>query len=175
MTKHGKCFKEKKKCIKCETSFHTNSPMTEHMNISENILHMIDCKPIEEVRVENSEKYYCVICTSKLFLTKKLFIEHMRTEHRKNIKKKKKCINCEISFDTNTRMTEYINTSEKIFQMLECFQKNKGQTRIDCNPSKKNSKKKFSCVVCPELNFKSQHSFQSYPGPGPAEAGVHCS
>ena len=46
MTKHGKCFKEKKKCIKCETSFHTNSPMTEHMNISENILHMIDCKPI---------------------------------------------------------------------------------------------------------------------------------
>ena len=159
-TKHGKYIKKKKKCIKCETSFHTNSSMTEYMSISEKILHMIDCKPIEEIKVEKSEKYYCVICTQ--FLTQKLLIEHMQTEHRKKIKKMKKCINCEISFNTNTRMTKYINASEKILHMLECFQKNEVQSIIDCKPNKKNSEKKFSCVVCPEMNFKNQQTLSNH-------------
>ena len=161
-TKHGKYIKKKKKCIKCETSFHTDSPMTEYMNISEKILHMIDCKPIEEIKVENSEKHYCVICTCKPFLTQKLLIEHMRTEHRKKVKMMKKCNNCEMSLDTNARMTEDINASEKILHMLECFPKNEGQTRIDFNPIKKNSEKKFSCVVCPELNFKNQQTLSNH-------------
>ena len=79
-TKHGKYIKKKKKCIKCETSFHTDSPMTEYMSISEKILHLIDFKPKigpikelnrdEEVsplkaQVENSEKHYFVICKSR--------------------------------------------------------------------------------------------------------------
>ena len=46
--------------------------------------------------------------------------------------------------------------------MIECYQKNEGQTRSDCNPnkkkSKKKSKKKFSCVFCPELNFSTHQT-----------------
>ena len=125
-TKHGKYIKKKKKCIKCETSFHTNGPMTEYMSISEKISHMIDCKPIEEIKVENSEKYFCLICPCKPFLTQNLMIEHMRTEHRKKIKKVKKCINCKMFFDTNElycNEAEYKNASEKILHMLKCFPK----------------------------------------------------
>ena len=61
-------------------------------------------------------------------------IEHMRTEHRKKIKKMKKCINCETSLvDTDElycNEAEYINASEKILHMLKCFPKNEAKTRI---------------------------------------------
>ena len=158
-------FKKKKKCIKCETSFHTNVPMTEYMSISEKISHMIDCKPIEEIKVQNSEKYFCLICPCKPFLTQNLMIEHMRTEHRKKIKKVKKCINCKMFFDTNElycNEAEYINASEKILHMLKCFPKNEDKTRIDCNPIKKNYEKKLSCDVCPGMNFKNQQTLANH-------------
>jgi hypothetical protein len=92
-------------------------------------------------------------------------IEHMRTEHRKKIKKMKKCINCKISLDTDElycNEAEYINASEKILHLLECFPKNEAKTRIDCNPIKENAEKKLSCVVCPELNFKNQQTFLNH-------------
>ena len=147
-TEHRKKIKYMKKCINCEKSLAT---------ASEKILHMLKCIPKNE--------YYCVICPCKPFLTQNLMIEHMRTEHRKKIKKMKKCINCKMSLDFDElycNEAEYMNASEKILHMLKCFPKNEAKTRTDCNPIKENAEKKLSCVVCPELNFKNQQTFLNH-------------
>ena len=155
-TEHSKYIKKMKECINCETSFHTNTSITEYMIISEKILHIIECfqKKEHQTRIEtiakidmlvkasalneNSKKHYCIICKNKCH-TLKILIEHMQNDHQKSIKKKKKCMECETSFHTKS-------ISEKVLHMIECYQK----------------KKKFSCVFCPELNFPKHRNLSKH-------------
>ena len=174
------------------------------LSISDKISHLIDCdlkiEPIKEIstdkevianrdipvetktQVENSEKISCVFGNchrgKQIFPTQKLMIEHMNTEHGKYIKKlksRKECINCETSFHTNSSITEYMIIPEKILHLIECYQKNEGQKRIDCHSIKKNAMQKFSCDVCQGYKFKNQQTLAGQSHRGQAEAGVHCS
>ena len=188
-TEHSKYIKKMKECINCETSFHANSSITECMIISEKILHMIECFQKSELQTrikiiakidilvkanalnENSEKHYCIICHKQKFNTLKSLIEHLQNDHKKSIKKKKECMECETSFHTKS-------IPERVLHMIECYQKNEGLTRSGCNPNKKKFKKKypekspkksqkksqriFSCVFCPELNFSTHQPLSKH-------------
>ena len=55
-----------------------------------------------------------------------------------------------------------MSISEKILHIIECYQKNEGQKRIDCHSIKKNSMKKFSCDVCPGYKIKNQQTLANH-------------
>ena len=64
---------------------------------------------------ESLEKYKCFVCTSLIFPTQKLMIEHMNTEHSRYIKKMKECIHCETSFHTNILLLNIWVSQERFY------------------------------------------------------------
>ena len=77
-------------------------------------------------------------------------------------------VNCQMSLVTDTeyhRDYEYIKASEKILHMLKCLPKyeiTKYETKTRIEQNKNDSEKKFSCVVCPGMNFKNQQTLSNH-------------
>lgn len=78
---HQKNIKKKKKCIICETSFHTKS-------ISEKVLHMIEC-------YQKKKKFSCAFCPELNFSTHPTLFKHTKFAHKDHkLGKGCVCVHC---------------------------------------------------------------------------------
>ena len=126
---------------------------------------VVDIPVKAKIKDENSEKYECFICSKKS--SKERLIQHINIAHFESIKKMERCGNCMIHFwsskDTKGMANRYsLPIPERIFHLINCYQKKENKTKFDSNP---NSKKpvnierfKYVCVFCPKMSFLSQQN-----------------
>ena len=93
---HKKSIKMEKKCMKCETSFHTKS-------IPEKILHLIECYQKNEGLIRSvcnpkKKKFSCVFCPELNFSNHQTLCKHTKVAHKDHKLKRKsngcKCVHC---------------------------------------------------------------------------------